>query len=334
MKKILSVFAAFALTATAHAEKLIVTYDAAGTLSSVLVYDENEEYDIPADFSAFLYDMDLISREKYIPKKEDIEEDKGEVEENNPSEEEISSIYETKKDAISTFAIVTKVTKTLSNDEVVTKVDVLYQGREQVFLFAEDIKIGSAPENNAELVEKSAENLKRGDVINVSFSFSGKIKTLNLLARLENTEIITDDTDFGYNFEKLYSRGGIIIWGGEAYPVNVFGVEKNKRVQYQFGVITDKQDGFYTITNKAGKADEMTDIYFLPETVCYICDVANKYEVSKGSVYDITKSYIPSSDIDIDGNIIRWDADVEYTYALSRTIDGIATDIIIFHNFK
>lgn len=334
MKKILSLLAVFTLTATAYAEQLIVTYDKDGVLQSVLVYDENKSYNIADDFSAFIYNMDVFSKQKYIPLKEDEEANKDEDTEKKPVTQEMPSIYETQKDAISTFAIVTKVTKTLINDEIVTKVEVLYQGREEIFIFGEDIKIETAPKYKIELLEKSAENLKCGDIINVSFSFSGKIKKLNLIARFENTEIITNDADFGYSFEKLYSANGLIRWGGEAYPVNIFGQKKNSRVEYQFGVITDKQEGFYTISNKAGKAMEMTEISFLPKTVCYTCDVGNKYEVAKGTVYDITKSYIPSSDIDLDGNITAWDADVEYTYALSRTVDGIATDIVFFYNFK
>ncbi len=326
MKKIIAAVTAFLLTTTVHAEKLLVTYDASGVLSSALVYEEGKTYEIPSGFSAFLYNMEEFLREEYIPKTEEVEE--------VPPVEEVSSVYETEKDAISAFAIVTKVSKTLDGDEPAIKVEALYQGREKTFLFAEDITIGSAPEYKPELLGMDAQSLKRGDIINISFAFSGKIKSLNLIARLPDTEIITDNTDFGYSFEKIYSFGGRVWWGSESYPANIFGTEQNERVQYQFGVITDKQDGYYTISNKAGLFNEMTEISFLPETICYICDIGNRYQASLGTVYDIEKSYVPSAYFDDDGNITAWDPDVYYTYALSRTVDGVATDIVIFNNFK
>ena len=143
---------------------------------------------------------------------------------------------------------------------------------------------------------------------------------------------MTDEIDYGYNFESLFSQNGGVYWGGTRFPVNRFGKYSNDDVQYQFGVIADRRGMFYTISNKAGIYEEMTDIIVMPETIVYICDFGRRFSIEKGTVEDIRHSYISSADMDSERNIINWSEDTDYSYALSRTIDGVATDVVLFYN--
>ena len=335
MKKLISIIAALMVSSTAYCEKLIVTYDNNGVVNAVSRYNENEEYEINEGFFAYIYDMDLKLKEEY-------KKPSGGGEENPPEEEippiqeepKFPEIYEKEKDAITTFGIITNNARVLENDESVCRITMLYQGSERTFTVNDEVKITSAPDYWNELSGKTAEVLKRGDVINIVSSLNGKVREIGFITRIEQYDIITDDIDYGNNFENLYSSGGNVVWGNEKYPVNKFGTDSKERIEYQFGVISDKKDAFYTITNKAGKEDEFTYIAILPETIVYTCDINKKYEVALGTTADIRKSYIPSVDIDENGNILKWDEDTEYIYALSRTVNGLATDVVIFYGLK
>ena len=149
---------------------------------------------------------------------------------------------------------------------------------------------------------------------------------------MEEDEIMTDEIDYGYNFETLFSENGTVSWGGYKYPINRFGKNSNDDVQYQFGVICDERGMFYKISNKAGIYEEMTDIIVMPETIVYLCDFGRRFKVEKGTIEDIRHSYINSADMDSERNIINWSKDTDYVYALSRTVDGIATDVVLFYN--
>jgi len=330
LKKILALLAVFMITATAHAEKLIVTYDNSNTLYAVSRYEEGKEYDIKDGYKAYVYDMAKDTKEEY-KKKEVVF-----VPQPQPelTEEKYPAIYRREIDAISAFAVVTNVSEALLNDEVVCNIEVLYQGRERTFVVEEDVCIISAPDYWNDLKGMGADVLKKGDVINISASLSGRIRGISLIARIEGDEIMTDGIDYGYDFEMLFSENGTVSWGNTKYPINRFGKYSNDDIQYQFGVICDRRGMFYTISNKAGKSEEMIDIIVLPETIVYICDFGRRLSIERGRVEDIRHSYISSSDMDSEGNIINRSDDTDYAYALSRTVDGVATDVVVFYNLN
>lgn len=340
MKKIIALIMVFFAAHTAFSEKLIVTYDSGKVLSGVQLYKDGAEYPLGDGFFAYIYDMETGERTKYsapekdnppapdIPDKTPGEEPDGET-----GADKLPTVYEKAKDALSAFAIVTNKSQAMLDDEEVWKTEVLYQGKKREFYIANDVKITSAPDYYGELLEQTAEVLKRGDIINISASLSGRINGIGFIMRLDGYDIIKDDIDCGYDFEHLYSMGGAVRWANEAYPINRFGKTDKAREQYQFGLVCAKKDMYYTITNKAGKAAEMTDILVLPETIVYTCNVGKKYTVAQGSVSDIFPSFIPSQDMDADGNIVNW-SDDGYVYALSRTINGIASEVVVFTNLK
>lgn len=344
MKKLPIVLALLLTSQSVSAAQLIVTYDKDMVLSGVGIYCEDKEYGIADGESAFIYDMDTGERTQYFapaaddePESEDKPTDEDEPDDTVVEPEEDTSlptVYETAKDAISAFAIVTDKSQILQNDDTVWKIDVLYQAKTRELYVSDDITITSAPDAYADLAWESASSLKKGDVINITASTTGKIKGINLIMRLDGYDIINDDMDYGYDFEYLYSSGGVVKWGNESYPIHRFGKDTSGRVQYQFGLIHVKRNLYYTITNKAGKQNEIIDIGILPDTIVYVCDVGRKYEITLGNTSDITASLIPSDSFDDEGNIISWSDEGEYSYALSRTIDGFAAEVVVFTNLK
>ena len=335
MKKILPLLAVFMLTTTAYAEKLIVTYDNTNTLYAVSRYEEEKDYNIKDGHKAYIYDMEKDKKEEY-KKKEVVIVPEPELPAPLPEpelpERKYPEIYRHEIDAISTFAIVKNVSQVLINDEVMWNVEVLYQGKDKTFIIAEDVYITSAPDYWNDLKGCTADSLKKGDIINITASINGRIREIGFITRIEGYEIITDETDYGYDFEMLFSENGTVSWGNTKYPVNRFGKHSNEKIQYQFGVICDKRGQFYKISNKAGKFEEMTDIIVMPETIVYVCDFGRRFSIEMGTIEDIRHSYINSADMDSERNIINWSEDTDYVYALSRTVDGIATDVVVFYN--
>ncbi len=327
MKKIIALFLAAVTTTTAYGHKLIVTYDNNGTLKAVSNYNEEEAYKPEDGYRAFIYDMSSkeLSKEEYIPEKEE------EIPQEKPEDErEYPSIYKEEIDAISAFGIVEGVSRIVIDDTEATQLDVLFQGEETVFIVSDSALITSAPDAYPELISKTAQSLKRGDVINIAATLSGKIKEIGLVMRIDKNDFMTSDRDYGKDFQKLYSQDSMVRWANKQYPVNVFGDNKSYRVKYQLGVVCQKREDYYAITNKEGKEEEFTYINILPDTIVYVYDMNKKGSVKLGRVHDIFASYLPGAIRKDDGKIV-WTDDDEYVYALSRTVDDIATEVVIFY---
>lgn len=335
MKKILVLAAVLSASVGVSAEKLMVTYDEVGILSGVEFYEEEKEYTYPEGFCSFIYDMDTEEKVKYTKKTQEPEPEPEPVPEPVPEPEPeqepepLLGVYENKRDALAAIAVVVDKSRIMKDDEEVWKIGVLYQGGERDFYIADEAVLGSVPDAFPELSGSGVGVLKKGDVINISASLSGKIREVNLIMRADVGGIMSGENDYGYNFEKLYSEGGKIKWSNTVIPTNVFGQTYRGREQYQFGVVRDKRDLYYTIINKAGKADEVRDIQLDPETIVYVCDIGKKFKVSLGTTADIVASVIPQENFDEESNIISWDGG-EYVYALSRTINDIAAEVVVF----
>lgn len=326
MKKIFAVLFALSVISSASAEKLIITYDFNNRMQSVELYSPDKTYTLDAGSTAFIYDPFANTREEFFqnpePQPEEI------------PEEKFPSIYKKQVYANNTFAIVTDVYETAVDDERAFAVEVLFQGKETVFYINDSILIGNAPQLYSSLAGQNASALQAGDIINITAYFSGAIREVNLIARMGTEEIITSPTDWGRNFENLCGTGGYIKRGDAQYPISNYGNPVSGEIKYQFGLIYYADDNYYLLTNKDGRSAEFETVEFLPETIVYRCDMSRKAAPKLSDVSAIRSSFILPENIDDDENINAWDSIGTYIYAFSRTVDDIATDIVIFENFK
>ncbi|MCH5185425.1 MAG: hypothetical protein J1F64_04780 [Oscillospiraceae bacterium] len=240
----------------------------------------------------------------------------------------LNPVYPKEIDAVSAFAVVEKVTKTIIDDEIMYNVNVLYQGRERIFYIEPDVYISSAPEIGPFVTGSEAGALKEGDIISVKSSLSGKINDLVLVMRPPSKDILTSGKDYGSSFEYLYSKNYVpSAYSGDS--VLLYGSKNNSRVKYAFGVITDKNSSSFTLRGADGKSNHSFDIDFDKNTCVYGIDADNANDVSIQKPSYIRKSAIPKAYFDDRDNISEWDRDCDYTYALVRIVDDCATDIAI-----
>lgn len=309
---------------SAYAESLIATYNSQGRLTSVSLYRDDFNYSFDDDVTAYIYNPFENTKELYLPKPVEM-----------PAEEEkFPAVYGRELYAQTTFAVVTRVYKTLKNDYPAIAAEVLFQGKPRTFYIDEDITINSAPDAYSDLEGKSPEYLAAGDVINIAANFSGEIDEVNLIARVGFEDIVTSETDYGKNFEKLYGKNGYVHWNLSRYPICTFGSDRSAEIEYQFGVVTLVANQYYLISGKNGKWTELKDVYFSPDTIVYSCNMGKKFSAEVTNTSAILSSFITPINEDSEGNITNWDTDNDYVYALSRTVDGVATDVALFYNFR
>lgn len=248
--------------------------------------------------------------------------------------EEISNIllpYPSEYDAATAFMVVKSADTVVLDDEVKVSLKLLYQGREKELVVEEDKIIDSVPVNESSLYGMPVSSLMEGDVIYCTTYMSGKLRSIELIYRPTGTDIITDTANYGNNFENLYSDGASVT-NINPIPISVFRTKNNMEMQYAFGLIKYREDGFITLTNKAGTRNDEIDIRMSPDTVVYVYDAKKRRErVSIGSIYDIEKSDIYN--MDKLGNVLSWDSDEIHNYALARMSKANALDIIVYKNY-
>lgn len=243
------------------------------------------------------------------------------------------SIYEKEVDMIQAMALVKDVeTRTNNNDEEIFGVTVLYQGKEMTVGIEDDITISSAPDTYKDLIGKTVESLERGDVICMTANIAGDtIRTVDLLFRPTEEDIVTGETNYGTNFEKLYTQNGKVAGKWDIIP---FGSKPSpERYQYVFGVVAFKDTGSLTLLNRNGVEDEEAELDIRRDTLVYTCDVdGREYTVELGDVSDI-KTTLSQNIFDREDPFVYSDR-YRYNYALARVVDGITTELILFNNYN
>lgn len=265
------------------------------------------------------------------PSKPDQEPDnKPDTNPDNPDKQP-SDRYPTELDAATAFMFVKSAERAVDNGEEVTKLDVFFRGEETELLVSDDIKLKSAPIVHDDLTGASADVLEKGDVIYCSTNLSGNLRSIELIFRPESEDIITADTDYGNNFESLFSLGNTVT---TVNPVSVatYGGNNNYKYQYAFGVIKDvKNTKYVTLCNKRGLADKDITIDLSADTVVYVYDKSARKKVYIGTVGDVEKSEIDK--LDDDDNVLEWNPELTHNYALVRMRDGGALDIAVYRGY-
>lgn len=240
------------------------------------------------------------------------------------------SRYPTEYDAATAFMMVKSVETVADEEAIATKLTVLFRGEETTVTIPEEIVLSAAPYINYELINAPASELKPGDVIYCSTNMSGKIRTIELIFRPQKKDIVSQDINYGNNFELLFSDGNAVT-NANPVPIAVYGGKIYNR-QYAFGVIREKKNGYMELVNKSGIADNNIFINITDNTAVYVYNGTRRNnKVSLGTVAEIEKTWISSEYIDDDFNVTGWDSEYK-NYALVRMSDGVALDVAVFYN--
>ncbi len=344
---------AFATTPVKPSRVIIMCYDDSGALVySGLYWDTYTVSDIPEEYrdmkkKAYIVDAGELTDITELPddaaetpapsptETPSATEAPSATEEPSPTEAaqtKYPSIYEKGLDAIYAPAVVDEVELTTnSSEEEIYSVKALMRGEEMTIPIETDIEIQSAPEAYGYLAGQNADVLERGDVICVTTNVAGdRIKTLDLLFRPAEEDIITGGNDYGTNFERLFTSDGKTAgqWTAMKYGEKA----SSDRYQYAFGVVGKKSGGALTLINAGADIDEAIEVSLQSDTIVYLCDTDGKeYSLEIGGAGDISTS-IPASKLN-NGELVLDDT-YAYNYALVRVVDGIATDIVVYENYN
>ena len=247
------------------------------------------------------------------------------------SSSDTSSPYEKEAYGISASALVTEVaTSVNSNNEDVYAVSFFYHGKEMTANIDADLTIATAPSEFSFVQGQTAQSLEKGDVICITANIAGdKIKRIDLLFRPTADDIATDTTDYGTNFEKLFTTGSSVAgqWPYQKYGSRV----TNDKYSYAFGIVADKSSNNITLINKSNNPDDALDIDVNPNAYVYVCEVDGKeYDCFIGGMSDVQT--LPAKATNGDEVILS--EDYTYNYALVRMVEGEATDIVVFNNYN
>lgn len=253
------------------------------------------------------------------------------ISDNELTDEKVS-VYPTELDEVTAFMFVKNAERAVENGEEKTKLDVFFRGEETEIWVDDDITLKSAPTVNAGLTGKSADVLEKGDIIYCSTNLSGVLRSIELIYRPYENDVVTEDEDFGNNFEKLFSQKNNMVTTIHPVPIAVYGGKNNLRQQYAFGVIKDvKNTKYMTLCNKTGKFEDEMTIDLSKNTVVYVYDKTLRNKVYIGTVGDIEKSEFDN--LDEDGNVTLWNEDCVHNYAFVRMADGVALDIACYRGY-
>ncbi len=241
-----------------------------------------------------------------------------------PSASPLSSvpeIYQTEANAYCAPAMVKKVKTSYEDSETVYIVNLLFWGEEREFTFDSNFLIKRTSDEYTDFLGGNASLLKPGDVILLGMPFKNTPpKDMCFLYRPSSRDpvMVTDD------FLPLYTTGGI---AGGNWQTGI-----NGEIGYLFGIVSKVSSRHFTLVQADGSADNAVDIPVKSDTIVYGYDLNDTKSADIIGVGGIYESEISDSCKDSDGNIIFWDPDASRCYALVRTVDGVAADVMFYYD--
>lgn len=212
---------------------------------------------------------------------------------------------------IGSLAVVKEAGKILDDtgDEVISYIDVLYQGNEIRIKLEEDFCITETAEEFSDMKKRSVSELKEGDVLSFSANLSGSIYGIKLLFRAPDSDLVASEEN-----------------------ADLFDMTDDGKL---FGLVAGKpRDNILVLCDITGRADRNAYIAIEPDTSIYMYDAQKRSQrLSVSGAAEILKSEIPSIDIDDNDNITKWSEGCAHNYAYVRTYDGMVCDIVIYANY-
>ncbi len=241
----------------------------------------------------------------------------------------VPPIYQNEADAMYTFYVVKGISYVSVDGEQKIEIDALNRGEEKLITVDEDTVLTATAPLLTAYDGASVTTLCEGDVIVMSASPSGKLKSINLILRLDANPFLTDD-DYGSSFENLFASGGI-VGGNSRNTVMYYGSNSSPAYYgYAFGCIFDKSVHSLTLYDKTGLSDREQIFALSEDTMVYIYDSTESDPLYIGTIYEIEESSIDPAHIDSDYNVTEWTDDDYLNLALVRESDGVVTDIVVY----
>lgn len=249
----------------------------------------------------------------------------------SPASTSYPSVYPKQGDATNAFAVCEKVSSVQNSDGGdAYDIEAYWQGKEADIIVNADVMFNSASDQFASMNGATAASLKKGDVFHFNYNLAKtRVTAMDFIYRPGEKNIATNDTDYGTNFEKMFTYNGIVS-GFKNWLPATYGKSLSSEYMYAFGIITDKTSTSITLMNKAGKVDNALEIPAEKGTIVYLCDESEKDDITVTSVAGIPKTYVPKDQFD--NTAVDWTKADNFEYAFVRIIDGTATDIIVFEN--
>ncbi len=235
--------------------------------------------------------------------------------------------YERALDAYYAFSMIESVSQTVINSETGYTLRFANQGKIKEEFIEGDVKIISTSDSTDSLFDSDASVLKRGDIVYLDRKLDGKIKSISLIMRPPSQDIITSNTNYGTNFELLFSDNNYVASFNQ-WNVLAYGSSAQSGVtQYAFGLSAYKLQNTLYLLNKTGNLSSALEIFMNKNASVYVCDMNSKRGVE---ISDISAIYNTlTSKQFYDGGTVSF-GDTGYSYALVRLVDGIAVDIAYY----
>lgn len=246
------------------------------------------------------------------------------------------SIYEKQKDAYYTFGVVEDTAVVANDGDTAYEVSLAIRGGTEKAILTSDSKFVYASDSYSDFIGCGGEILQKGDIVYMPSNSRGNIVNMAFLFRPTDGNPVLDDADYGVNFEKLISDGGMVYASSANEPGTVLSYGSkggSGRYQYAFGVVADRSGSEIALYNKSGRGADAIYIPIEDDTIVYECNLHAPKNVTIGRGGSLTKSGIPSSAFDDDGNL-TYSKDYEYNYAFVRIVNGVATEAVIYKSYN
>ncbi len=313
-------------------------YTTSAKKGCVAVYDENNNLSqmIPTslantDYGLVTEDINLTvgtykNLKLYIP------EDNIVLGEGKPADidvdeyfKEYPNIYEKDVYAYTAPAMIKKIKTDFVNDEIVYRATILLWGEEKEIIFDEDCQIKSASEAYADAEGEGAGYLKPGDTITINYPFKDKQNDISLIYRPQKTDPLKN-LDKVNGFYPLYSKN--LLTGG------MWPMANDRSVGYYFGIVETVENRYLTLLTGNGSKKYSVDISFTDDTAAYCFDVSDSKSASISTPSSLVPAFLTDEEFDENGNLIISDETEPKCYALVRTLDSLAVDIIYYDGFR
>lgn len=239
------------------------------------------------------------------------------------------SIYTSEAYAYSAPAMIKSIKTGYEDGEMVYHLTLLFWGEEKEFTFGSDFTIEAASDEYSDAVGQNASYLKNGDVILLGYAFKTHQNDMCLLYRPKKSEPVSHESFLPLYTTSITDENGNVtgnLAGGK------WRTSINKEIGYSFGVVTRSENKYFTLTQADGLESRSEEITITSDTIVYGYDVSNTKSADVIGVGGIYQSDISPESVDDNGNI-TWNEEDSRCYALVRTINGVAADVMFFDGY-